>query len=112
MQSLGPTNDKNVISLFSTAGMPLLPSYNDEVINPHTIRISGLLPASCLAVRNDGDLYRHHSFLQGIFTMPAARNDDTCRRHCEARSNPGHRSVRQFEIRPITNYEKKLHISY
>ena len=34
----------------------------------------GLLPASCLAVRNDGDLYRHHSFLQGIFPMPATND--------------------------------------
>ena len=25
--------------------------------------------------RNDGDLYRHHSFLQGVYPMPAARND-------------------------------------
>ena len=49
--------------------------YNDEVVNPHNIRNSGLLPASCLAVRNDGGLYRHHSFLQGIFPLPAARND-------------------------------------
>ena len=33
--------------------------------------VSGLLRSA----RNDGDLYRHHSFLQGIFPMPVARND-------------------------------------
>ena len=41
----------------------------------HIIRLSGLLPASYLAVRNDGDLTRHHSFLQGIYHMPGATND-------------------------------------
>ena len=30
-------------------------AYNDEVVNPHNIRISGLLRSA----RNDGDLYRH-----------------------------------------------------
>ena len=48
------------------------PPYNDEVVNPHTIRLSGLLRSA----RNDGDLYRHHSFLQGIFPMPGAYNDE------------------------------------
>ena len=48
-------------------------SYNDEVINPHIISLSGLLRS----VRNDGDLYRHHFFLQGIYPMPGARNDGT-----------------------------------
>ena len=39
------------------------------------IRLSGLLPASYLAVRNDGDLTRHYSFLQGIYHMPMSTND-------------------------------------
>ena len=63
-------------------------TYNDEVVNPHIVRPSGLLPASCLAVRNDGDLNRHQSFLQGIYPMPGSRNDVDAYRHCEARSNP------------------------
>ena len=46
--------------------------------------MSGLLRSA----RNDGDLYRHHSFLQGIFPMPCAHNDGDTYRHCEARSNP------------------------
>ena len=29
----------------------------------------------CFVPRNDGDLYRHHSFLQGIIPMPGTRND-------------------------------------
>ena len=36
---------------------------------------SGLLPASYLAVRNDGNLFRHHSFLQKIYHMPGSTND-------------------------------------
>jgi len=47
--------------------------YNDEVVNPHNIRNSGLLRSA----RNDGDMNRHQSFLQGIYPMPAARNDET-----------------------------------
>ena len=38
------------------------------------IKLSGLLRSA----RNDGDLYRHRSFLQRIFPMPGARNDGTC----------------------------------
>jgi len=49
-----------------------LGTYNDEVINPHTIRLSGLLRFA----HNDGDLFRHHSFLQGIYHMPGATNDN------------------------------------
>ena len=49
------------------------PSYNDEVINPHIINRSGLLRSA----RNDGDLNRHHSFLQGISPMPGTYNDET-----------------------------------
>ena len=30
----------------------------------------------CFVPRNDGDLHRHQSFLQGISPMPGARNDD------------------------------------
>ena len=41
------------------------------------IRISGLLRSA----RNDGDLYRHHSFLQGILPMPGSRNDGDLYRH-------------------------------
>ena len=47
--------------------------YNDEVVNPHIIRLSGLLRSA----RNDGDQYRHHSFLQGIYPMPGTYNDET-----------------------------------
>ena len=35
------------------------------------------LNLDCFVPRNDGDLYRHHSFLQGIFPMPGAYNDET-----------------------------------
>ena len=34
------------------------------------------LNLDCFVPRNDGDLYRHHSFLQGIFPIPGSRNDD------------------------------------
>jgi len=63
------------IQIQATQSGLLRSAYNDEVVNQHIINRSGLLPASCLAVRNDSDLYRHHSFLHGIFPMPAARND-------------------------------------
>ena len=57
---------------------------------------SSRLYLDCFVPRNDGDLYRHHSFLQGIYPMPAARNDGDTYRHCEVviersrntRSNP------------------------
>jgi len=58
--------------------------YNNEFINPRIINRSGLLRSA----RNDGDLYRHHSFLQGIYHVPGTRNDDDTYRLCEARSNP------------------------
>ena len=89
-------------------------AYNDEPRNPviarhEAIHIQAPQPGLLRSARNDGDLYRHLSFLQGIFPMPAARNDknvistfstagmpllpyrndgDTYR-HCEERSNPG-----------------------
>ena len=73
-------------------------AYNDETRNPviarwllseveihEAIQIepysSGLLPASCLAVRNDGDLYRHHAFLQEISPMLGAYNDEVVNKH-------------------------------
>ena len=38
---------------------------------------SSRLYLDCFVPRNDGDLYRHHSFLQGILPMPGSRNDET-----------------------------------
>ena len=48
-------------------------TYNEEAVNQGIIWFSGLLRSA----RNYGNLYRHHSFLRGIYHVLGARNDDT-----------------------------------
>ena len=64
--------------------------YNDEPRNPviarwllseveihEAIQIESLVSGLLRSVRNDGDLYRHYSFLRGIYHVPGAYNDET-----------------------------------
>ena len=60
--------------------------YNDETRNPviarhEAIQIQATQSGLLRSARNDGDLYRHHSFLQGIFPMPGAYNDEVINPH-------------------------------
>ena len=47
-----------------------------ELVEVHeAIQIESLVSGLLRSARNDGDLYRHHSFLQGIYPMSGDRND-------------------------------------
>ena len=57
---------------------------NDETRNPviarhEAIQIEQYSSGLLRSARNDGDLYRHHSFLHGIYPMPGATNDEFCK---------------------------------
>ena len=56
-------------------GMLSCPVLNHLIMTKSLIlTLSGSL--DCFVPRNDGDLCRHHSFLQGIYPMPGTYNDE------------------------------------
>ena len=82
------------LDCFAMLIMTKLVTYNDETRNSviarrllsevevhEAIQIEQYSSGLLRSARNDGDLYRHHSFLLGIFSMPATRNDGDLYRH-------------------------------